>query len=80
MSNMPDVKTPAETKPPSDRESDLVWGATAIAEVLNRTPAQVYHLLSIGALDGVATKLGHKTIIGSRKGLLNLPLKKIKGT
>jgi hypothetical protein len=60
----------------SDNENDLVWGAAAIGVVIDRTPSQVYHLISTGALDGVVGKLAHKTIVGSRRGLLNLPFRK----
>jgi hypothetical protein len=69
-------KAAAVARRPSDAESDLVWGAAAIGEVIDRTPGQVYHLLSTGALDGAATKLSHKTLIGSRRALLNLPFRK----
>jgi hypothetical protein len=57
-------------------ESDLVWGGEAVGRVINRTKEQVYHLLEIGALDGAAAKIGHKTIVGSRKALSRLPFRK----
>ena len=56
-------------------ESDLVWGGEGVGRVINRTKQQVYHLLEIGALDGAAAKIGHKTIVGSRKALQRLPLR-----
>jgi hypothetical protein len=71
-------KTSAAARKLSDSESDLVLGAAAIGEVIDRTPAQVYHLLSTGALDGAASKLAHKTIIANRRSLLNLPFRKSK--
>lgn len=30
---------------PQDHDSDIVWGARAIGEVINRSPRQTYHLL-----------------------------------
>jgi hypothetical protein len=57
---------------PSDDSADLVWGARNIGSEINRTPAQVYYLFAIGALDGAVTKLSHKILLGSRKGLRNL--------
>jgi hypothetical protein len=62
----------------SKEDGDLVWGAAAVGEEINRTPSQVYHLLSIGALEGAAAKLGHKTIVGSRRRLRDLPFLKSK--
>ena len=59
-------------------ESDLVWGGEGVGRVIGRTKQQVYHLLEIGALDGAAAKLGHKTIVGSRRALSRLPLRKSK--
>ena len=59
-------------------DSDLVWGAAAIGREINRTKQQVYHLVEIGALDGVVAKIGHKTFVGSRKALHRLPFRKIK--
>jgi Protein of unknown function (DUF3853) len=59
-------------------ESDLVWGGEGVGRVIGRTKQQVYHLLEIGALDGAAAKIGHKTIVGSRRALSRLPFRKIK--
>jgi hypothetical protein len=67
-----------ETKSTDAAESDAVWGARAIGDVIDRTPAQVYYLHRIGALDGAVSKLGPKTFIGSRKKLLALHLHKIR--
>jgi hypothetical protein len=58
-----------------DPESDLVWGGEGVGRVIGRTKQQVYHLLEIGALDGAAAKIGHKTIVGSRKALSRLPFR-----
>ncbi len=49
--------------------SDFCWGAAAIGREINRTAAQVYHLHEIGALEGATAKLGHRTLVGSRKKL-----------
>jgi hypothetical protein len=68
----------AAVRKPDDEESDLIWGARNIGRELNRTEHQVYHLLAIGALDGVAAKLSHKMIVASRRGLRNLPFRKSK--
>ena len=56
----------------SDDTADLVWGAENIGSEINRTAAQVCYLFGIGALDGAVAKLGHKTLVGSRKRLRNL--------
>jgi hypothetical protein len=58
-----------------EKTSDLVWGAEAIGDEISRTAAQVYYLLSIGALDGAVAKLGHKTLVGSRRELSRLPFR-----
>jgi hypothetical protein len=49
--------------------SDFCWGAAAIGREINRTAVQVYHLYESGALEGCAVKLGHRTLLGSRKKL-----------
>ena len=54
-------------------DSDLVWGAAAIGEEINRTAQQVYHLHGSGALAGAVSKLGHKTLVASRSRLRKLP-------
>ena len=62
----------------SNNESDLVWGAEGIGAEINRTASQVYHLHASGALDGAVAKLGHKTFVGSRRKLRELPFRKLK--
>jgi len=59
-------------KSKSAPENDIIWGATEIGRIINRTPSQVYHLLNIGALGDAARKLSHKIIIGSRRKLEQL--------
>jgi hypothetical protein len=67
-----------QTPAPSDDASDFVWGADNIGREIDRTPSQVYHLVQIGALDGAVAKLGHRTLVGSRKRLRNLVTNKLK--
>lgn len=35
-----------------DDKLDLIWGAEAIAEFINRTPQQTYHMLYKGVIPG----------------------------
>jgi hypothetical protein len=63
-----------------DDASDFAWGAEAIGREINRSASQVYHLHEIGALDGAVAKLGHKTLVGSRKRLRNLVVNKLKAS
>jgi hypothetical protein len=35
---------------PTDERLDLVWEAKGIADELNQTPRQIYHLLARGAI------------------------------
>jgi hypothetical protein len=69
---------PSVTGQKPDAESDLVWGSDGIGLVINRTPEQVIRLWASGALDGAVGKLGHKTLVGSRSKLQNLPFLKRK--
>src|SRR5262245_28827334 len=57
---------PQARGPPSD---DWLWGALAIGNFIGRKPTQVYYLHSIGAFGNAVKKLGHKTLVGSRRGL-----------
>ena len=77
MSGVSNIKEPIAAKADDD-ESDIVWGARGVGRVINRNEQQLYYLLASGALTGAAAKLGHKTIIGSRRALLSLPLQKSK--
>jgi hypothetical protein len=56
----------------------LVWGAEAIGREIGRKASQIYHLHEIGALEGAVTKLGHRTLVGSRRRLRNLISNKMK--
>lgn len=42
----------------SKSEGDLVWGASAIAAAINRTPRQAYYLLESGSLPGAKKLAG----------------------
>jgi hypothetical protein len=75
MPTMSDAKEPVANQP-DDKESDLVWGALGIGRVINRDEQQTYYLIRIGALKGAVSKLGHKTLVGSRSKLLQLPFGK----
>jgi hypothetical protein len=68
-------KNSPDAGPESDHENDLIWGAEAIGSEINRSKAQVYHLVATGALDGAVAKLGFKTFVASRKALRNLPFR-----
>jgi hypothetical protein len=57
-------------------ESDLVWGGENVGRVIGRTKTQVYHLLEIGALDGAAAKIGHKTIVAAARHSADFPSEK----
>jgi hypothetical protein len=57
-----------------DDPDDIIWGVAAIARQIGRSPAQVYHLIRIGALNGAVRKLSHKIIVASRSALRRLPL------
>jgi hypothetical protein len=52
---------------PDDEVPDIVWGATAIARVINRSPRQVFNLLEKGHLP--AKRVGNRWC-ASRKRLL----------
>jgi hypothetical protein len=59
-------------------DKDLVWGGENIGKEINRTARQVHHLFEIGALDGAVAKLGHRTLVGSKRKLRALPFRKAK--
>lgn len=54
-------------EPESAPTTDLLWGATAIAEVINLSPRAVFHLLEGGRLP--AKKVG-KRWVASRQALI----------
>jgi hypothetical protein len=56
----------------ADSESDLIWGAAAIAKFIRRRRSQVYYMLGTGALDGAVKKIGHRTLVASKKKLSQL--------
>jgi hypothetical protein len=56
---------------PSGDSSDLVWGAENIGRVIGRTKSQVYGLIRVGALVDFFVRVVHRTIMASRRRLLN---------
>jgi hypothetical protein len=53
--------------------SDAVWGAKAIGDIIDRTPSQTRYLFArTSILDGAVKKVGHKTLVGSRRRLRDL--------
>jgi hypothetical protein len=53
-----------DTKP----ESDAVWGYKAIGDVINRSPSQTrYLVVETDVLAHAVRKIGHKTVLGSRR-------------
>ena len=75
--DQPNTTDNQSAAPPEDA-SDFAWGAAAIGREIARAPGQVYHLYEIGALDGAVVKLGHRTLLGSRKQLRNIIANKLK--
>jgi hypothetical protein len=64
--NDKDAPQPSET-------TDTIWGAKAIGDELDgRSESQVYYVFRSGALKGAVRKLGHRTMIGSRRKLCEL--------
>jgi hypothetical protein len=59
-------------QPDPSSENDLVWGARCIGVVINRTKGQVYTLHARGALKGAVRRIGHRTLVGSRRELAKL--------
>jgi hypothetical protein len=52
----------------TESESDAVWGYANIGKVINRSPSQTrYLLVETDVLDHAVRKIGHKTIVGSRR-------------
>jgi hypothetical protein len=58
--SQPDTKT--------ESESDAVWGHSNIGKVIDRTPSQTrYLVVHTDVLAHAVRKLGHRTIVGSRR-------------
>jgi len=49
-------------------QDELLWGTAAIGKAINRTPRQVFHLISTGTLKSVQKKGGRH--VASRAALL----------
>lgn len=52
-----------------DDSSDWAWGREEIGREINRTPNQVSYLLAQGVLNGAVKRLGHRTVVASRRKL-----------
>jgi len=52
----------------ADDDSDVLWGAAGIADVIGADVARVYYLLRLRRLP--VRRLGHRTIVASRRRLL----------
>jgi predicted DNA-binding transcriptional regulator AlpA len=52
------------TPRPPNLPTDILWGVRAIAEYVNRTERQAYHLVATGALP--ARKIGPRLIVARR--------------
>jgi hypothetical protein len=55
---------------PESAAYDLIWGVPGIAEEIGRSTAQTYYLIAQGKIP--VAKLGHRTVIASRKQLRRL--------
>ena len=51
------------------RDNDFAWGREEIGEVIGRSPSQVSYLLSRGFFGDVVRRVGHKTLIASKRKL-----------
>ena len=51
-----------DTKRNGDRPLDLIWGAEAIAEEINRKPRNVYHIHRTRLLGDAITKVGDRLV------------------
>ena len=55
--------------PPQLRGDDdeVAWGMQEIAATIKRTPSQGYYLFQKGAFGDSVKKVGHRTLVGSRR-------------
>jgi len=57
---------------PKNRKTDdgnVVWGAEAIGEVIDRTAEQARYLFRKGTFGDAVKKIGHRTLAGDRSKL-----------
>jgi hypothetical protein len=54
-------------------DNNVVWGAAAIGQIIDRSAEQVRHLHRTGALGDAVVKKGHRTLIGNRRKLKQYP-------
>jgi hypothetical protein len=50
----------------SENQHEFLWGVAAIAETIDRTPRQTFHMLSTGAIE-CAMKKGGRWVVLRRK-------------
>jgi hypothetical protein len=55
-----------------DDPSDILWGAAAIGQTINKTPKAVYDLVAKRKLDGAVRKFAGGELVGSRRALQRL--------
>jgi len=69
MMKNPQPETATEDLP------DAVWGYSNIGRVIDRTPSQTrYLVVHTTVLDHAVRKIGHKTIVGSRRLLRDVAI------
>jgi hypothetical protein len=54
-------------------DGNVVWGAAAIGEEIDRTAEQARYLFRIGAFGDAVRKIGHRTLVGDRDRLKKFP-------
>jgi hypothetical protein len=54
-------------------DANVVWGAAAIGEEIDRTAEQVRYLFRTGAFGDAVRKFGHRTLAGDRDRLRQFP-------
>ncbi len=54
-------------------DGNVVWGAAAIGEEINRTAEQVRYLFRAGVYGDAVRKFGHRTLAGDRSRLKQFP-------
>jgi hypothetical protein len=55
---------------PESLANDVLWGVRSIAEEIGRSTQQTYYLIARGKIP--VARLGHRTVIASRKALRRL--------
>ena len=60
-----------------DIDNDFLWGRAEIGRAIGRTPNQIAWMMSQGLLDGAVKRVGHRSVIASKKKLKALAAKLI---